>query len=138
MTASTVLVPDKVPADGLVPIAIVTLAVLEVRLPNWSRIRTVGAGLIATPATVLLGCWPNASLFAAAAVFVRAKVAEPDPAMAVTLQGPAVVFAVNTLAVAWPLDPVTAVVIRLALVKVPEPPVAGAVKVTVAPETGLA
>ncbi len=36
LTAATVVVPLRVPLLGLLPIATVTLAVLLVRLPNWS------------------------------------------------------------------------------------------------------
>ena len=43
-------------------------------------------------------------------------------------------LAVKAFEVAWPLDPVTAVA---EVVKVPEAPLAGGVKVTVTPETGL-
>jgi hypothetical protein len=55
-TAALVNVPDSVCADG----ATVTFAVLPVRLPNWSRSRTVTAGVIGWPATVLVGCWAMA------------------------------------------------------------------------------
>src|ERR1022692_956639 len=69
--AAWVSVPDSVPLAGLAPMARVTLAVLAVRLLNWSRIWTVTAGLIDAPATVVVGCWLMASLFAAAAVMVK-------------------------------------------------------------------
>src|SRR4051794_41847565 len=42
--AATVAVPARVPAEGLVPMATVTLAVEAVRLPAASRMRTVGEG----------------------------------------------------------------------------------------------
>ena len=46
LAALTVVVPDSVPLDGFVPIAITTLAVLVVRLSEASRSRTVTAGVI--------------------------------------------------------------------------------------------
>ena len=47
-------------------------------------------------------------------------------------------MAVNVDEVAWPVEPVVAVVVaELVFVKVPDAPLDGAVKVTVAPETGL-
>src|SRR5947209_15051250 len=67
LTAATVVVPLRVPLLGLVPIAIVTLAVLLVRLPFASRICTVTAGVMDAPATVFVGCWPNTSCVAAPA-----------------------------------------------------------------------
>jgi hypothetical protein len=48
--------------------ASVTFAVDVVRLPNWSKIWTVIAGAIDTPAVVVVGCCLKASLFAAAAL----------------------------------------------------------------------
>ena len=69
-TAATVVVPESVPPAGLVPIAIVTLAVLVVRLLNWSSMRTVTAGLIETPATVLVGCCRKRRWSAAAGVML--------------------------------------------------------------------
>src|SRR5262245_20820056 len=72
LTAATVVVPLRVPPPGLVPRAMVTLAVLPVRLLNWSRICTVTAGLMDTPATVFVGCCKNARWSAAAAVMLKA------------------------------------------------------------------
>jgi hypothetical protein len=82
LTAATVVLPDSVPLPGFAPIATVTLAVLVVRLPNWSRICTVGAGEIAAPAIALVGCCPNANLLAAAALIdsVCDALANPLPA----------------------------------------------------------
>ena len=56
LTAATVVVPDRVPEAGLVPIANVTFVVLVVRLPNWSWICTVGEGATTTPARAFVGC----------------------------------------------------------------------------------
>src|SRR5215467_8023102 len=63
-TALTVAVPLKVPPPGFVPIAIVTLAVLEAtRLLLTSKTRTVTAGAMLWPAAVFVGCWPNAKWY---------------------------------------------------------------------------
>ena len=69
--AATVVVPLKAPPPGLVPIPMVTLALLVVRFPNASTICTVTAGLIATPAVALLGCCRNASALAPAAMMLN-------------------------------------------------------------------
>ncbi len=51
------------PPPGLVPIATVMLALLDVTvLPPASWTVTVTAGVIATPATVFVGCVAKASL----------------------------------------------------------------------------
>ena len=39
--------------------------------------RTVTAGLIATPAVALVGCWAKASLFAVAAVMLKLEEVAP-------------------------------------------------------------
>src|SRR5207244_2215955 len=62
LTAATVVVPDRVPLAGLVPIATVMLVVAVVTvLPwaSWTATRT--AGVLAAPATALLGCTVKAS-----------------------------------------------------------------------------
>src|SRR5205809_679766 len=64
--AATVVVPLSLPPPGLVPMAAVTLAVLVVRLLNWSSNCTVTAGLMATPATALVGCCRNDRCWGAA------------------------------------------------------------------------
>src|SRR5207302_1448136 len=74
-TAALGVVPLSVPPPGLVPMATPTLAVLLVRLPNWSRMRTVTAGVIVAPAFALLGCTPKASWLAAAALIVKVLLA---------------------------------------------------------------
>ena len=71
--AATVVVPESVPPPGLVPIATLTLAVLEVRLPPASWICTVTAGVIVDAVCVLLGCCANASLAAAPTVMLKAE-----------------------------------------------------------------
>src|SRR5437870_5310628 len=64
-TAATVFVPDKVPLLGFVPIATVTFPVNPVAvfpLASWAVTWT--AGVIAAPATVVLGCTENTSCVA--------------------------------------------------------------------------
>src|SRR6266480_7006056 len=59
-TAATVLVPDRVPVPGFVPIATVMFPVNPVAvlpLPSWAVTST--AGVIAAPAVVVLGCTLN-------------------------------------------------------------------------------
>src|SRR5438046_4729500 len=64
-TAATVLVPDKVPVLGFVPIATVMFPVNPVAvlpLPSWAVTST--AGVIAAAATVVLGCTLKTSALA--------------------------------------------------------------------------
>ena len=58
-------VPDNVPAPGLVLIATVTVALLDVTmlLPASCTV-TVMAGVMVDPATMFVGCWPRMSLVA--------------------------------------------------------------------------
>ena len=72
-TAATVCVPLSVPEVGFVPMATVTLAVLEVRLPPESSIRTVTAGEMEAAAVVLEGWTPNFSLAGGPTEGVREK-----------------------------------------------------------------
>src|SRR5438093_1479872 len=72
-TAATVLVPDKVPVLGFVPIATVMFPVNPVAvlpLPSWAVTWT--AGVIAAPATVLLGSTLKTSAVAVPAVILSA------------------------------------------------------------------
>src|SRR3989442_1040509 len=72
-TAATVLVPDKVPLLGFVPIATVMFPVNPVAvlpLPSWAVTWT--AGVIAAPATVLVGSTLKTSAVAAAGVMLNA------------------------------------------------------------------
>src|SRR6266581_3496335 len=65
LTALTVAVPPSVPTPGLVPMSIVIAAVLVViGLPPASWTVTWTAGLMLTPATVLVGWVVNASRLA--------------------------------------------------------------------------
>ena len=64
--AGCVAVPLSVPLAGFVPIAIVIGADELVRLPNWSWICTVTAGLTDAPATVFVGCCANTNLLSPA------------------------------------------------------------------------
>src|SRR5438477_547904 len=66
LTAATVGVPARVPLAGLVPIASVMLVVAVVTVLPWaSWTATCTAGVIAAPATALLGCTVKASFAAA-------------------------------------------------------------------------
>src|SRR5439155_26967802 len=57
LTAATVVVPERVPLAGLVPIATVMLVVAVVTLLPWaSWTATCTAGVIAAPAAAVLGC----------------------------------------------------------------------------------
>src|SRR5260370_31344754 len=72
-TAASVVVPESVPAAGLVPIATVTLPVNPVtRFPRGSRALTCTAGAIARPAVVVAGCTVNTSWLGAAGGMVNA------------------------------------------------------------------
>src|SRR5439155_1420234 len=72
-TAATVFVPDKVPVLRFVPIATVMFPVNPVAvlpLPSWAVIWT--AGVIAAPATVLVGSTLKTRAVAAAGVMLNA------------------------------------------------------------------
>src|SRR5438552_13667706 len=72
-TAATVVVPLSVLPPGLLPSATVTLPVnVGTRLPAGSSALSWTAGLIAPPATVLVGCWVNASRVAVPGVISNA------------------------------------------------------------------
>src|SRR2546422_134337 len=65
LTAATVVVPARVPLAGLVPIATVMLVVAVVTVLPWaSWTATCTAGVIAAPATALVGCTMSASFAA--------------------------------------------------------------------------
>src|SRR5947209_5913581 len=65
LTAATVVVPERVPLAGLVPIATVMLVVAVVTVLPWaSWTATWTAGVIAAPAAALLGCTVKASFAA--------------------------------------------------------------------------
>src|SRR6478735_3974175 len=77
-TAATVVVPDKMPPPGLVPMATVMLAVeLVTVLPNASCTATCTAGLIATPAVTPEGWTVKPSLEAAAGLMLNADEVTP-------------------------------------------------------------
>jgi len=78
--AAWVAVPDKVPPDGLVPIASVTLPVNPVAVfPFASRAVTSIAGVMLPPATVLVGCTVNTSVPALPAVMVKPALVPLSP-----------------------------------------------------------
>ena len=65
-TALTGVVPLSVPVLGLLPIAMVTDAVLVfAKSPLASSTLTVTAGVIEAPAAVFAGCWANTNFEAA-------------------------------------------------------------------------
>src|SRR5688572_11903534 len=83
-TATTVVVPDRVPPPGLVPIVAVTVPVKPVTvLPEASCTATLTAGAIATPAVAPLGCTANASWAAAPGVTSNEALVVPASPVAV-------------------------------------------------------
>src|SRR3954470_15268630 len=77
-TADTVLMPDSVPLPGLVPMAMVMLAVeLVTVLSKASRTVTCTGGEIATPATAFAGWTVKASFAAAAGLMLNAADVAP-------------------------------------------------------------
>src|SRR5436309_12949097 len=78
LTAATVVVPERVPLAGLVPIASVMLVVAVVTaLPCASWTATCTAGVIAAPAAALLGCTVKTSFAAAPAAGPNALLVAP-------------------------------------------------------------
>src|SRR5438093_11654 len=72
LIAAMLNVPPSVPPPGLLPMAMVIAAALVVTvLPRLSWTVTVTAGLTATEDSASLGCWLNASLFAAPGVMLK-------------------------------------------------------------------
>src|SRR2546425_12448343 len=66
-TAFTGALPESVPPAGLLSMAMAMAPVKLVTVsPDGSRAATVTAGVIATPACVVLGCTPNARRVAGA------------------------------------------------------------------------
>src|SRR6266853_302498 len=85
-TAATVFVPDKVPVLGLVPIATVMFPVNPVAVfpfPSCAVIWT--AGVIAAPATVLVGWTLKTSAVALAGVMLNAALVVLPAPVAVRL-----------------------------------------------------
>jgi hypothetical protein len=95
--------------------------------------------LVVALAVAVDGAGVSATFAGAAELLVSEKLSEVAPvADAVTEYEPAVWFAVSVLEVARPSAPVVAVVLLVPeSEKVPEAPEAGAVNVTVVPDTGL-
>src|SRR5205823_2173639 len=78
LTAATVLVPARVPLAGLVPIATVMLVVAVVTVLPWaSWTVTCTAGVIAAPATAVLGWTVKTSFAAAPAPMLNALLVAP-------------------------------------------------------------
>src|SRR2546430_1114040 len=77
LTAATVVVPKRVPLAGLVPIATAMLVVAVVTVLPWaSWTVTCTAGVIAAPATVLVGCTVKTSFAAAPTPMLNALLLE--------------------------------------------------------------
>jgi len=112
-TALTETVPPSVPLDGLVAIAMVTVA-LEVvtTFPFESSTSTVTAGEIDAPAGVLEGCTPNATLLAVPGVMLKVPLTAPvrPEAAAVNVYPVPVLLMVRPLNVATPFTAVMVVV----------------------------
>src|SRR5437588_841379 len=103
-TAATVLVPDRVPVLGFVPIATVMFPVNPLAvLPPASWAVTSTAGVIAVAAVVLLGCTENTSCVAVPAVMLNAAL--------IPVTGPgalaASVYPVPTLSIDRPVNVAT-------------------------------
>src|SRR3989440_9108557 len=80
LTAATVVVPERVPLAGLVPMATVMLVVAVVTVLPWaSWTVTCTAGVIAAPAAALLGCAVKAPFAAGPtlALMVKALLVAP-------------------------------------------------------------
>ncbi len=72
-TAATIVVPPSVLPPGLLPSATVTFPVKPgTGFPAGSSAVTWTAGLIAAPATVMLGCWVKASWLAVPGMMSKA------------------------------------------------------------------
>src|ERR1051325_5882429 len=77
--AVTVVVPPSVAPPGLLPIARVTAPANPVAtLPNASRAVTSTAGVMVSPATVVVGWTVNTSCDAAAGVMVKVRLVTPS------------------------------------------------------------
>src|SRR5947208_14027110 len=103
-TAATVLVPDKVPVLGFVPIATVMFPVNPLAvLPPASWAVTSTAGVLAVAAVVALGCTQNTSCVAVPAVMLNAAL--------IPVTGPgalaASVYPVPTLSIDRPVNVAT-------------------------------
>jgi hypothetical protein len=112
-TAVTVVVPERVPLAGLVPIANVMpeLAVVTV-LPWASWTATDTAGVIAAPAAALLGCTVKPTFAAAPTLMLNALLIAPvrPDADAVSVQPTPTWLRLNVEKVATPPTAATVVV----------------------------
>src|SRR5258706_10139800 len=76
--AATVVVPESVPLPGLVPMAMVMLALeLVTVFPEGSCTVTCTEGAMATPAVALVGWTVNANFDAAAGLMLKAALVAP-------------------------------------------------------------
>src|SRR5438034_561577 len=84
--AVTVVAPARVPLAGLVPIATVILVVAVVTALPWaSWTATWTAGVLAAPATALLGCTVKTTFAAAPALMLNALLVAPVRPVAVAV-----------------------------------------------------
>src|SRR5205823_3672610 len=112
-TAATVVVPERVPLPGFAPSAIVTLPVKPVAVfPCPSSAVTCIAGVIAAPATVLLGWTLKLSCVAAPAVMLNGVEQAPLrlPLLAVSVYLVPTLLMLSPGNVATPATAVTVVV----------------------------
>src|SRR2546421_737819 len=78
LTAAAVVVPERVPPFGFVPIATMILVVAVITVLPWaSWTATRPAAVTAPPAYVLLGCSAKMSLAAAARTMLNALLVAP-------------------------------------------------------------
>src|SRR5947207_13816326 len=102
-TAATVLVPDRVPVLGFVPIATVMFPVNPLAvLPPASWAVTSTAGVIAVAAVVVLGCTENTSCVAVPAVMLNAALVPVTAPVAVAAGADPVLTLPNPAAVPAP------------------------------------
>ena len=86
LVALSETVPESVPPPGFVPIARLINALLDVTVfPPASWTVTVTAGLIALPATTVVGCWLYTTFVAGPAVTANEALTAPVRPVAVAV-----------------------------------------------------
>src|SRR5438093_7380489 len=111
-TAATVVVPDRLPPAGLLPIATVTLpAKPSALLPRLSRAVTSSWGVMAVPAVAGLGCTVKASWIADPGMMPKGALVSVSPAAVAASVYPVPLLLILSVAkVATPLIAATVVV----------------------------
>src|SRR6266850_1848837 len=113
-TAATVLVPERIPVLGLVPIATVMFPVNPVAvLLLASSAVPCTAGVIAAPAVVLLGCTENTNWVAAPALSMLSPGKEATPPTAAWMSVPESVPPPGFVPIATVMFPVNPVAVLL-------------------------